>query len=216
MAFFIDELRLESPPACVTVLKHPMMPSQFNTTNLVLPSDMNDNHVPLITFRGSVETTVHALRIIHAAHKGLIPRVTRRLSDNERQAYIRSGSVFVFSVQESGIKRWTDGLYWTPSRIVDNFLVYRELKEKGPPRNRTQKTSAQTSPFTTGTSRDYSQRLSEQPTIKDGGLIKKTISVPIENTELHLVAYYTGGRSNIWTTSEANCQRNHYAHPYGS
>lgn len=51
---------------------------------------------------------------------------------------IKSGAVFVFSVEESGIKRWTgeiafitqtasaydaDGLLWSPSRIVGNFLV---------------------------------------------------------------------------------------------
>lgn len=27
----------------------------------------------------------------------------------------------------SGIKRWTDGLIWSPSRILGNFLIYREL-----------------------------------------------------------------------------------------
>lgn len=26
-----------------------------------------------------------------------------------------------------GIKRWTDGLIWSPSRILGNFLIYREL-----------------------------------------------------------------------------------------
>lgn len=27
----------------------------------------------------------------------------------------------------TGIKRWTDGLIWSPSRILGNFLIYREL-----------------------------------------------------------------------------------------
>jgi len=36
---------------------------------------------------------------------------------------ITSGAVFVFSVEESGIKRWTDSMVWSPSRIVGNFLV---------------------------------------------------------------------------------------------
>lgn len=36
---------------------------------------------------------------------------------------IRSGAVFVFSVEESGIKRWTEGLAWSQSRISGNFLV---------------------------------------------------------------------------------------------
>lgn len=92
-------------------------------------------------FIGYVETTVHALRLIHAARQGVIPRITRRLNDSERRTMIKSGAVFVFSVEESGIKRWTgilwfrsmraphsdfplwDGLLWSPSRIVGNFLV---------------------------------------------------------------------------------------------
>jgi hypothetical protein len=36
---------------------------------------------------------------------------------------ITSGSVFVFDEDESGIKRWTDGFFWSPSRILGNFLV---------------------------------------------------------------------------------------------
>lgn len=58
-------------------------------------------------FYGYVETTVNALRLIHAARQGVIPRITRRLNDSERRDMIKSGSVFVFSVEESGIKRWT-------------------------------------------------------------------------------------------------------------
>jgi hypothetical protein len=74
-------------------------------------------------FVGYVETTANALRLIHAARQGLIPRVTRRLHDFERKIMVKSGAVFVFDVGESGIKRWTDGLSWTPSRIIGNFLV---------------------------------------------------------------------------------------------
>lgn len=61
-------------------------------------------------FTGYVETTVNALRLIHAARQGVIPRITRRLNDSERRTMIKSGAVFIFSVDESGIKRWTGGL----------------------------------------------------------------------------------------------------------
>lgn len=44
---------------------------------------------------------------------------------------ITSGSVFVFDEDESGIKRWTDGFFWSPSRILGNFLLYRETEKKG-------------------------------------------------------------------------------------
>jgi hypothetical protein len=85
-----------------------------------------------LPYVGVVENTVHALRLVQAARQGIIPRIVRRLNDSERRKMIASGAVFVFSVEESGIKRWTDGLLWSPSRIVGNFLVspacYRDLE----------------------------------------------------------------------------------------
>ena len=74
-------------------------------------------------FSGIVENTVQALRLVNAARLGVIPRVIRRLNDAERRDLIVSGAVFVFSVVESGIRRWTDGLLFSPSRIDGNFLV---------------------------------------------------------------------------------------------
>ncbi|EIW77714.1 hypothetical protein CONPUDRAFT_138947 [Coniophora puteana RWD-64-598 SS2] len=79
---------------------------------------------------GWIETTGDALLILEAARRGLIPRVTRRLVDSERKM-ITSGSVFVFDEDESGIKRWTDGFFWSPSRILGNFLIYRETDKRG-------------------------------------------------------------------------------------
>ena len=79
---------------------------------------------------GWIETTGDALLILEAARRGLIPRVTRRLVDSERKM-ITSGSVFVFDEVESGIKRWTDGFFWSPSRILGNFLLYRETDKRG-------------------------------------------------------------------------------------
>src|SRR5258708_36303739 len=79
---------------------------------------------------GWIETTGDALLILEAARRGMIPRVTRRLVDSERKM-ITSGSVFVFDEDESGIKRWTDGFFWSPSRILGNFLLYRETEKRG-------------------------------------------------------------------------------------
>lgn len=78
---------------------------------------------------GWIETTGDALLILEAAKRGIIPRVTRRLVDSERKM-IMSGSVFVFEEEESGIRRWTDGFYWSPSRILGNFLLYRETDKR--------------------------------------------------------------------------------------
>lgn len=82
------------------------------------------------TFYGLVENTLDALRIFQMCRDGRLNRVRRRLHERERRL-IRSGSVFVFDEEESGIKRWTDGRLWSPSRILGNFLIYRELEKKG-------------------------------------------------------------------------------------
>ncbi|KAF5341372.1 hypothetical protein D9758_012281 [Tetrapyrgos nigripes] len=154
-------------------------------------------------FHGYVETTVHALRLIHAARQGIIPRITRRLNDAERRAMVKSGAVFIFSVEESGIKRWTDGLLWSPSRIVGNFLVYREINERASSRGSHKKYTGderalsihRNSPGLSGTGfkggpTSYSSG-SDQGTFKPNGLIKKTITVTIDGSDLHLISYYT-------------------------
>ncbi|CAO1621403.1 unnamed protein product [Parajaminaea phylloscopi] len=81
------------------------------------------------TFTGYVSTTHDALIIFECVRRGIMPKIPRRLRDDERQL-IRSGSVFVFDEKQSGIKRWTDGLLWSPSRILWNFLVYRQIDKK--------------------------------------------------------------------------------------
>ncbi|TFK33450.1 Gti1/Pac2 family-domain-containing protein [Crucibulum laeve] len=159
-------------------------------------------------FIGYVETTVNALRLIHAARQGVIPRITRRLNDSERRTMIKSGAVFVFSVEESGIKRWTDGLLWSPSRIVGNFLVYREINERSSSRGGHKKpypSEGSASPTRTLARRSSPDQMSsgfrghptpshgasDQGTFKPNGLIKKTITVTVEGSDLHLISYYT-------------------------
>ncbi|KAF5379763.1 hypothetical protein D9615_005748 [Tricholomella constricta] len=160
-------------------------------------------------FTGYVETTLHALRLIHAARQGVIPRITRRLNDSERRTMIKAGAVFVFSVEESGIKRWTDGLLWSPSRIVGNFLVYREINERTSSRG-SHKKSYPLDPPSRGMSSgrrnspdhslvafrgsghlSQSHGTSDPGAFKINGLIKKTITVTIEGSDLHLISYYT-------------------------
>ena len=97
------------------------------------PTSQSDDTPPTWTqppWQGWIETTGDALLIFEAARRGVIPRVTRRLVESERRM-ITSGSVFVFDEAESGIKRWTDGFYWSPSRILGNFLLYRETEKRG-------------------------------------------------------------------------------------
>ncbi|CDZ97821.1 Gluconate transport-inducing protein [Phaffia rhodozyma] len=96
------------------------------------------------TFTGILETTLDALILFEAARRGVVPRVCRRLAEDERSV-IKSGSIFIFEEQESGIKRWTDGLIWSPSRISGNYLIYRQTDVREARSARTKGTSAEAS-----------------------------------------------------------------------
>ncbi|KAH9954342.1 Gti1/Pac2 family-domain-containing protein [Russula dissimulans] len=153
-------------------------------------------------FIGYVETTTDALRLIMAARQGIIPRITRRLNDSERRSMIRSGAVFVFCVEESGIKRWTEGLSWSPSRIVGNFLMYREVGERNsnrgadtallPPGTSTFRVVPPSSPNNSYFQGRLDAGGSRDPggSMRPSGLIKKTITVKVSGTDHHLVSYY--------------------------
>jgi Gti1/Pac2 family transcription factor len=56
--------------------------------------------------------------------------IIRRFVDSERKMRT-SGSVFVFDEIESEILRWIDVFFWSPSRILGNFLLYRETDKRG-------------------------------------------------------------------------------------
>lgn len=85
------------------------------------------------TWRGYVGSTHDALVLFEACLQGQLPHVPRRPHDRERTSLICSGSVFIYEENASGIKRWTDGVAWSPSRILGNFLIYRELMKPFPP-----------------------------------------------------------------------------------
>ncbi|PIA18517.1 hypothetical protein COEREDRAFT_19558, partial [Coemansia reversa NRRL 1564] len=76
-----------------------------------------------------IATTRDALTIFEACRQNILPRVVRRLNECEKQQ-IQAGTIVVFDEKEAKMKRWTDGRLWTPSRIMNNFLVYRELDRK--------------------------------------------------------------------------------------
>ncbi|KZT66330.1 hypothetical protein DAEQUDRAFT_715228 [Daedalea quercina L-15889] len=156
---------------------------------------------------GFIESTGDALLILEAARRGMIPRVTRRLVDSERKM-ITSGSVFVFDEDESGIKRWTDGFFWSPSRILGNFLLYRETEKRGAG-HRSARAEQQDEEKGDGQSlsrpkseahrltgvdrqreRSLVGSLTNSYKFKPGGMMKKTFSLTIGGVAQHLISYY--------------------------
>ncbi|KAF5663661.1 hypothetical protein FHETE_7366 [Fusarium heterosporum] len=85
------------------------------------------------TYRGFIDTTLDATIVFEACLSGRLNHVPRRPHDRERQDLIKSGNVFVYEENASGIKRWTDSVSWSPSRILGNYLIYRELEKPFPP-----------------------------------------------------------------------------------
>ncbi|KAJ7177315.1 Gti1/Pac2 family-domain-containing protein [Mycena crocata] len=148
-------------------------------------------------WRGFVKSTGDALLIFEAVHRGLIPRVTRRLVRAEWESMIESGAVFVFDEKESGMRRWTDGLLWSPSRILGNFMVYREMKKK-----KSEEGAKGVSPQTITThglgedkvdnqhKRALVGSLTNSNKFKQDGLIKKIFSVTLPGGVQHLISYY--------------------------
>ncbi|KAJ1772632.1 Global transcription regulator sge1 [Coemansia sp. RSA 986] len=142
-----------------------------------------------------VESTRDALIVFEACRQGVLPRITRRLNDGEKQL-IGDGTVIVFDEREAGMKRWTDGKLWTPSRILGNFLTYRELVRKLPPNQQGVAEIARwtsTSGLNIGTS-DTIMPESACGTnkgvffIKENGLIKRTISLTVPDNEAEFLS----------------------------
>ncbi|KAF9233270.1 Gti1/Pac2 family-domain-containing protein [Melanogaster broomeanus] len=189
--------------------------SSTNATNSATQSSSTTWTEP--PWSGWIETTGDALLILEAARRGLIPRVTRRLVDSERKM-ITSGSVFVFDEDESGIKRWTDGFFWSPSRILGNFLLYRETDKRGAGhrgvRSDTADSMNEHSQYNVDGVRLEVQSLSRPKgessslgvdrhrervlvgsltnsyKFKCDGLMKKTFSLTIGGVSQHLISYY--------------------------
>ena len=173
---------------------------------------------PLIpTFEGHIASTVDALILFEACLSGQLNHVPRRPHDRERPDLIRSGNVFIYEEHASGIKRWTDGVSWSPSRILGNFLIYRELDKPFPPgekkralkkgRKNQVPNGTRTEPAvrqasnsegltdpndtTSNAERALIGSLVDSYPFKQDGLVKKTISITYQGVPHHLVSYYS-------------------------
>lgn len=195
------------------------------------------------TWTGFLDTTKDAMTVVEAALQGRLNHISRRPHDKERAEMLTSGTVLVYEENASGIKRWTDAVHWSPSRVMNNCLIYRQLmralkpEEKKTALNpscgtkRKRKESAGSSVTKTGDNVNHSddeyehtsfegalpgegdsvgkvyanfaqsltpdqQRrfcgsLIDSYEFKEGGLMKKTISVKYQGTHHHVISYYS-------------------------
>ncbi|KAH7123189.1 Gti1/Pac2 family-domain-containing protein [Dactylonectria macrodidyma] len=87
---------------------------------------------PNPTFEGHISSTIDALILFEACLSQQLDHVPRRPEECERQDLIKTGNAFIYDEHASGVKRWTDSVSWSPSRILGNFLIYHELEKPFP------------------------------------------------------------------------------------
>lgn len=82
------------------------------------------------TFEGYVSSEMDALILFEASLSSQLNHSPRQIHDCERNYLIRSGNVFIYEMHASDIRRWKDGIFWTPDLVPDEegFLVYYELE----------------------------------------------------------------------------------------
>ncbi|TGO75364.1 hypothetical protein BELL_0218g00060 [Botrytis elliptica] len=191
-----------------------MMASLGASMPMPVPVAVNGTLKP--TWYGYIPDTKAAMILLEAAFTGKINHIARRPHDKERSELIKSGNIFIHEAQSSGVKRWTDGTTWSPSRMVGNFLVYRELnkpfapgekkramakdKRQGIRKNGNGSTSPGGSvyssmhgPLNKEMERELVGSLVDSYDFKKDGncLIKKTITVQVGELTHHIVSYYT-------------------------
>src|SRR5271154_962735 len=81
---------------------------------------------PTFTFQGYVATPNDALLLFEATTRDhpILQNIAQRPADRELHRLIKTGNIFVYNERSSGIRRWTDRLRWTPSRVSGRFLIY--------------------------------------------------------------------------------------------
>ncbi|KAJ1834656.1 Gluconate transport-inducing protein [Coemansia sp. RSA 2711] len=126
------------------------------------------------TYHGYIENADDALLLFEACRVGILQRRKRRLCDRERRN-LRSGSVYVWDESESGIRRWTDGKRWSPSRVNSFFLMYTELEPR----------------LSQDDELVEARRSASSDVPMDDGLTKKAFSMfTTDNNKLHVMCYY--------------------------
>ncbi|KAI8899751.1 Gti1/Pac2 family-domain-containing protein [Globomyces pollinis-pini] len=130
------------------------------------------------SFLGYVETPNDAVLLIEAARLGIINICKRRLNRQERER-IQSGYCYIFN-DSSGIQRWTDGRQWGPSRILGNFLLYKEIDAKLSPSAHHKSKEFKDTLHASGQSATITSKGTYM--VKKNGLLKKTISVQMDTS----------------------------------
>lgn len=150
-----------------------------------IEEEQMQNVVDLKNLKGYIHSNDEAFLIIHAVRLGLFKPAHERPSIEEREA-ITTGSIFVFIESSNGMKRWTDGKIWSPSKILGHFLLYKEV-----PRHLSKSALKKDK-----ANQDYKRRYTYDRNKKiqyvdeEFNLFKKTISLEFNDKTYHVISYF--------------------------
>lgn len=130
---------------------------------------------------GYISNYEEAVLIMHASRLGCFEPTKGRLNNDEREK-IESGDMFCFIENVNGMKRWTDGRIWSPSKICDEFLVYQEVP-RHLSKNSIKKRKENDGPEGHGLVR-------KEDIVDRTTMHKKTICIRYESNSYHIIAYY--------------------------
>ncbi|KAJ3287253.1 hypothetical protein HDU79_005845 [Rhizoclosmatium sp. JEL0117] len=150
------------------------------------------------TYHGFIEDAMDALFVVQGTILGTLSAFVGTAEDMAK-VEVRSGTVIVMAENNPYLKRWRDGLKWSPSRAYGPFILYREIEAKGT--NLTQPDEDLVKDIvalsghtgsTTGLLPSFSERTLKPDTqLRKDGLTKRTISVNgSDGISYRVVAYY--------------------------
>ncbi len=199
--------RISTTPPDRKVLLTPSTVASHTTVNAMPAPLINSSTTSptLISWVGLVYDSFDIALLFELAVKGYIPLCDRRPQEKEKPGIIKNGTIIVYDEEASGIKRWTDGLSWSPSRVLNKFLVYREVyKTDSAGRKQVARRGLMQPPFyepiepppepvhaVTDELRTLVGSLVGTYDFKDGGLVKRTATCVYGGRKYHMVSYFT-------------------------
>ena len=135
---------------------------------------------------GYIANYEEACLVIHAARFGAMKPTLERLNTDQRDQ-IETGAIYFFVENGNGMKRWTDGRIWSPSKIYGEFLIYQEVP-RHMSKNSIKKRKEKERESTTGRF-NFKESLRDE-LLDRTTMHKKTVSIKYGDVKYHIIAYY--------------------------
>lgn len=159
------------------------------------------------TYVGFIRNAFDAALLFEACMQCQLPRLHCQLPRFGQGMDAKSGHIFAIEEHGPSIKRRADRICWSRSRVLDAFILCRELDGQqmgaGKRRRLIPLEEQARSHLEPAGSYLYGSLIDSYP-FKSNCLMKKTISVRIEGQCWRLVSYYTEDvmREDVWSPSQ--------------